>query len=92
MKTILALQGLSCMHCVGSVTKALEARGDVTNLKVTIEYAVIESDAKAEDLIATITDAGYEAVIATTPDVELQLIRIKLHEMRRKNSASVRSG
>ncbi|EFB71767.1 MULTISPECIES: copper-exporting P-type ATPase CopA [Providencia] len=73
MKTILALQGLSCMHCVGSVTKALEARGDVTNLKVTIEYAVIESDAKAEDLIATITDAGYEAVIATTPDVELQL-------------------
>ncbi|WP_272658697.1 copper-exporting P-type ATPase CopA [Providencia sp. PROV148] len=70
---ILKLQGLSCMHCVGSVTKALEGRGDVTNLKVTIDYAVMESDANVADLIKTIVDAGYEAEVATTPDIELQL-------------------
>ncbi|AWS52633.1 MULTISPECIES: copper-exporting P-type ATPase CopA [Providencia] len=70
---ILKLQGLSCMHCVGSVTKALEGHGDVTNLKVTIDYAVMESDANVADLIKTIVDAGYEAEVATTPDIELQL-------------------
>lgn len=70
---ILKLQGLSCMHCVGSVTKALEGRGDVTNLKVTIDYAVMESDANVADLIKTIVDAGYEAEVATAPDIELQL-------------------
>ncbi|MDR2225366.1 MAG: cation transporter, partial [Providencia sp.] len=72
-KIILKLQGLSCMHCVGSVTKALEARGDVTNLNVTIDYATLESDANVADIINTITEAGYEAEVASVPDIELQL-------------------
>ncbi|EMJ7520662.1 copper-exporting P-type ATPase CopA [Providencia rettgeri] len=72
-KVILKLQGLSCMHCVSSVTKALESRDDVANLKVTIDYAVFDSDTDATDFIPTITDAGYEATVATTPDVQLQL-------------------
>ena len=72
-RIILSLGGLSCMHCVGSVTKALEARNDVDKVKVTIEYAVIDTSAGADALIATITDAGYEASIAKEADVELQL-------------------
>ncbi|WP_369310289.1 copper-exporting P-type ATPase CopA [Providencia rettgeri] len=72
-KIILKLQGLSCMHCVGSVTKALEARGDVANVNVTIDYAVLESDANVADIISTITEAGYQAEVASTPDVKLQL-------------------
>ena len=73
MKIILSLQGLSCMHCVGSVTKALQARSDVESVNVTIDYAVIESSANPESLIKTIEDAGYEATEATTANVELAL-------------------
>ncbi len=73
MKIILSLQGLSCMHCVGSVTKALQARSDVESVNVTIDYAVIESSASTESLIKTIEDAGYEAAEATTANVELAL-------------------
>lgn len=72
-KIILSLQGLSCMHCVGTVTKALEARSDIENIKVTIEYAVIDTDATAESLISTIEEAGYEAKVAEKPDVTLKL-------------------
>ncbi|QLQ96570.1 copper-exporting P-type ATPase CopA [Providencia alcalifaciens] len=73
MKIILSLQGLSCMHCVGSVTKALQARSDVESVNVTIDYAIIESNASPESLIKTIEDAGYEAAEATTANVELAL-------------------
>ncbi|MEY0231564.1 copper-exporting P-type ATPase CopA [Providencia manganoxydans] len=72
-KIILSLQGLSCMHCVGTVTKALEARTDIHQFKVTIEYAVIDSDAPVQSLIETIEDAGYQAKVAEQPDTVLQL-------------------
>lgn len=71
--TLLALQGLSCSHCVNSVKKSLDARNDVEQSVVTIQYAKIESDATAQSLIDTIKEAGYEASIATQPDVELSL-------------------
>ncbi|VTP74563.1 copper exporting ATPase [Proteus vulgaris] len=71
--TLLALQGLSCSHCVNSVKKALDARNDIEQSNVTIQYAKIDSDATAESLIKTIEDAGYEAKIATQPDVKLSL-------------------
>ncbi|EOD2821310.1 TPA: copper-exporting P-type ATPase CopA [Providencia stuartii] len=72
-KIILSLQGLSCMHCVGTVTKALEARSDIDHFNVTIEYAVIESNASAQSLIETIQQAGYDAKMAEQPDITLQL-------------------
>lgn len=72
-KIILSLQGLTCSHCVGSVTKVLQARDDVESAKVTLEYAVVEGSASADALIATIEQDGYQAAVATTPDVELQL-------------------
>lgn len=57
---------------MGSVTKVLQARDDVESAKVTLEYAV-EGSASADALIATIEQDGYQAAVATTPDVELQL-------------------
>lgn len=71
--TLLALQGLSCSHCVNSVKKSLDARNDIEQSLVTIQYAKIDSDATAESLIKTIEEAGYEATIATHPDVKLSL-------------------
>lgn len=70
---ILALKGLSCSHCVNSVKKALDSRNDIEQAIVTIQYAKIDSDATAESLIKTIEDAGYEASVATQPDVKLSL-------------------
>lgn len=72
-KTLLSLQGLTCMHCVGAVTKALEARSDVEKVKVTLDYAVIEGQASQDELIKTIVDEGYEASAATKADTELTL-------------------
>ncbi len=71
--TILALQGLSCMHCVNSVKKALANRADVEQADITIDYAKITGAASAESLIETIQAAGYDAIIASQPDVELAL-------------------
>lgn len=59
--TVLTLQGLSCMHCVGSARKALEAVPGVINAEVTLEAANVYGDAKAEQLIAAIENAGFHA-------------------------------
>ncbi|WP_368940198.1 copper-exporting P-type ATPase CopA [Proteus mirabilis] len=71
--TLLALQGLSCSHCVNSVKKSLDARNDIEQSTVTIQYAKIDSDATVESLIKTIEEAGYEAHLATQADVKLSL-------------------
>ncbi|WP_446469808.1 copper-exporting P-type ATPase CopA [Xenorhabdus stockiae] len=71
--TILALQGLTCMHCVSRVKKALEHLPEVEQAEVTPEYAKIISNVTPDVLIAAIRDAGYQASIADLPDIELQL-------------------
>ncbi|CDL81101.1 copper-exporting P-type ATPase CopA [Xenorhabdus cabanillasii] len=71
--TILALQGLTCMHCAGSVKKALENLSSVEQAEVTLEYAKVIGSVTQDTLIAAIIDAGYEATLATHPDVELRL-------------------
>jgi Cu+-exporting ATPase len=62
--TVLTLQGLSCMHCVGSARKALEAVPGVISAEVTLEAANVYGDARAEQLIAAIEDAGFHASLA----------------------------
>ncbi len=59
--TELQLSGLSCMHCVGSTRKALEAVPGVIAADVTIEAAKVYGDATPEQLIAAVEDAGYHA-------------------------------
>ncbi|MDR0218819.1 MAG: copper-exporting P-type ATPase CopA [Enterobacteriaceae bacterium] len=60
----LALQGLTCMHCVGRVKKALENLPGVEQTEVTLESAKITGNADSDDLIAAVVDAGYQAELA----------------------------
>lgn len=58
---ILQLDGLSCGHCIKRVKEVLEQRDDVASADVTLEQAVVNGTASAEDLIPVIEQAGYHA-------------------------------
>lgn len=62
--TLLALDGLTCGHCVKRVKETLEKRPDVELTEVSIDAARISGDASADQLIATIEQAGYHARVA----------------------------
>jgi Cu+-exporting ATPase len=70
---VLALQGLSCEHCIKRVKDTLESRADVTDAKVTLNYAAVTGDAQAAELIASIKQAGYDAAPTEHGDTELAL-------------------
>lgn len=62
--TFFLVDGMSCAHCSGRVTKALEAVEGVTGVKVSHEEgtAWITADRKIDDdvLAHAVTEAGYE--------------------------------
>ncbi|MBV8042034.1 copper-exporting P-type ATPase CopA [Pluralibacter sp.] len=60
----LTLDGLSCGHCVKRVKESLEQRSDVEQADVTVTEAHITGSASAEQLIETIKQAGYGAVVS----------------------------
>ncbi|MDI7504886.1 cation transporter, partial [Cronobacter dublinensis] len=60
----LALDGLSCGHCVKRVKESLEQRPDVEHADVTIEHASVTTSASADALIETVKQAGYDAALA----------------------------
>lgn len=66
MSTTIKVEGMSCMHCVGAVKKALEAVAGVDAVEVTLEpgQAVVTGQASAEELVSVIKAAGYEAEAA----------------------------
>ncbi|WP_318369740.1 copper-exporting P-type ATPase CopA [Enterobacter sp.] len=57
----LALDGLTCGHCVKRVKESLEQRPDVEQAEVTLTHAEVSGSASAEALIDTIKQAGYGA-------------------------------
>jgi len=63
MKTIINIDGMSCMHCVKNVTERLNALDaiDATHVNLEQKQAVVESTQPIDpDLVTrTITDAGY---------------------------------
>lgn len=59
----LALDGLSCGHCVKRVKEALEQRDDVEQAEVTQQEARVSGAADAAALIATVEQAGYHATL-----------------------------
>ncbi len=65
MKKILNVEGMSCMHCHGRVTKLLEGTEGVTNVNVSLENkeAVFESNAGVDlsGIISGIIDLGFKA-------------------------------
>ena len=60
----LALDGLSCGHCVKRVKESLEQRPDVELAEVTVTEAHVTGSASAEALIDTIQQAGYGAELS----------------------------
>jgi Cu+-exporting ATPase len=63
MKTIINIDGMSCMHCAQSVTDRLNALEGISSTQVNLEQkqAVVESNQPVDkDMVTqTITDAGY---------------------------------
>ncbi|BDH46769.1 Cu+ exporting ATPase [Salmonella enterica subsp. enterica serovar Choleraesuis] len=60
----LALSGLSCGHCVKRVKESLEQRSDVEQAEVTTTHASVTGSASAQELIATVEQAGYNAELS----------------------------
>lgn len=65
MKKVMKIEGMSCSHCTGAVTKALEETPGVSNVQVSLEskeacFDIEEgkvTDAALKDLIE---DLGYD--------------------------------
>lgn len=67
-KTKLMIQGMNCMHCVGSVEKALTDLSGTEKVKVQLkkEQATVKYDSNTvtpAQLIEAVREAGYEATI-----------------------------
>ncbi len=66
MASVLKVKGMSCQHCVMSVTKALNKLEGIRNVKVDLPKGEVSFDntkALAPDKIEkTIEDAGYQVV------------------------------
>lgn len=67
MKIKLSIQGMSCGHCVGAVRDALcKVPGVERVVSVDLEraQAIVEGQPDTEQLVAAVSEAGYDAKIA----------------------------
>ena len=66
MGSVLKVKGMSCQHCVMSVTKALNQLDGIKNIQIDLAKGEVRFDntkSVASDRIRNaITDAGYEVV------------------------------
>jgi copper chaperone len=66
MATVLKVKGMSCNHCVMSVTKALSKLDGVLNVKVDLQKGEVSFDNTKvlglEKIENAIADAGFEVV------------------------------
>lgn len=65
MATTLIVSGMTCGHCVGSVTKALQAVAGVEKVSVSLDSgrANVDGKASADTLIRAIEEEGYKAQV-----------------------------
>lgn len=63
--TTLKVSGMTCNHCVMTVTKALGKVPGVESADVSLEQAqaVVKGSADAQALIAAVKEEGYEATL-----------------------------
>ena len=63
--TTIRISGMSCGHCTGSVTKALNAIPGISNVQVSLSPGQASFDAAPEvnlkAVVQTIHDLGFEA-------------------------------
>ncbi len=64
MATTLKVKGMSCQHCVMSVTKALGQLDGIKNVQVDLAKGEVQFDntkqMALDEIEKTISDAGYE--------------------------------
>ena len=60
------VQGMSCGHCVKAITQALQAVDPVASVRVDLaaKEVGVESALTAEQVIAAISEEGYEVKVA----------------------------
>ena len=61
MSTDLQVTGMSCQHCVGAVTKALQSVPGVTGVAVDLASGLARVEGRADPAALTqaVVDAGY---------------------------------
>ncbi|MHC8392636.1 heavy-metal-associated domain-containing protein [Pseudomonas sp. LB3P93] len=59
------VQGMSCGHCVKAITQALQAKDPAASVRVDLaaKEVGVESALTNEQVIAAITEEGYEAKV-----------------------------
>jgi copper ion binding protein len=66
MSSVLKVTGMSCQHCVMSVTKALNQLDGIKNVQVDLSRGEVRFEntkgITSDQIQKAITDAGYEAV------------------------------
>lgn len=66
---VLEIKGMSCQHCIRSVTEALAAVPGVTQV-VAVDLdqgrALVEGDVAADKLVAAVKEAGYGAAVGVS--------------------------
>ena len=60
------VQGMSCGHCVKAITQALQAKDPAASVRVDLaaKEVGVESALTTDQVIALITEEGYEAKVA----------------------------
>lgn len=63
--TVLKVTGMTCGHCVMSVTKALQGVPGVEKAEVSLEKgeALVHGDAGLQAMLSAVKQAGYAAVL-----------------------------
>lgn len=63
-KTVLRVEGMTCMHCKMSVEKALKSVDGVESADVDLmkKEAVVKGSAPRDTLVKAVEDAGYSVV------------------------------
>lgn len=65
MKKVIKIEGMSCMHCVGAVKRALSEINGVTNVDVDLanKMATVEVDGVDDKLLKNaVEEAGYNVI------------------------------
>jgi copper chaperone len=67
MSLKLEVQGMSCAHCVASITEAVEPLPGVTGVAIDLEAAAVTvtGEADAAAVAAVIEDCGYDVLPAS---------------------------
>ena len=62
MKKTLKVSGMSCMHCVARVEKAIASVDGVTDVKVSLENgeATVDGNFDVAAAVKAVADAGYD--------------------------------